>query len=424
MYNPTAQKNISSLYIWIIPIILVAKIVRWTIMFEKLVAMSIGHGMIGKILSGEYTTLRVAGLSEASSGTDICEHNTVVVLGFLKYLGATSLLGYEVVITIVFNIILIAYCIDFYKRTPTAGTWENIFVYIGIAILNIFCFNLSKEPYQMLFFFLMAMGIKAGNGYKQKSLYLSIALFLTVLFARKYYALVLFYFFLINYMVRFLYENIDFSTKQGMKKLLTNSIFAACIMGLAYMFILSYFAASNEDAYQGMVIANYRSTITSFVSDSEIVPIFSSKNPLMMSFDYTIKIFRLLMPIELLLKGKITYLFLIGFQSLLIYFIAQAFVSNNKAKEDSLDDEDEEIDEEEEKEEEEEEEKEEEKEEEEDDEEEDDAFVAIKKDRQDTRRCALYLYLAFLLCSASFEPDFGSWIRHQGVTLPVLLLIL
>ena len=47
-----------------------------------------------------------------------------------------------------------------------------------------------------------------------------------------------------------------------------------------------------------------------------------------------------------------------------------------------------------------------------------------EEDRRLSRTSALYLYLAFLLCSAAFEPDFGSWIRHQGVALPIILLIL
>lgn len=426
MYNPTAQRNIASLNTWFIPIIIVAKIVRWTLMYEKLVLMSIGNGMAYRIVMGNYSHLKFAVLSEASSGTDICENNSGFVLNLLNIFGVRDVLGWEIFITILFNIFLYFFCVDFYKTTPTAKKWENLFVYLGIAILNIFCFCLSKEPYQMLFFFLMAWGIKKGKTYRQKSIYLGAAIFLTVLLARKYYALVLFYFIIINYLVRFLYENIDFSTKQGMKKLLLNSIFAACIMGVAYLFVVSYFAAANEEAYQGMVIANYRSTITSFVSDSEITPLFSSKNPLLMSMDYTIKIFRLLMPIELILRGKVTYLFMIGFQCLLIYFIAQAFVSNNLNKEDAEEEEDEEEEEMEETEDveeteiiEEDEEVDDEEEEEEDEEEE-----ARKQDRQDTRRCALYLYLAFLLCSAAFEPDFGSWIRHQGVTLPILLLIL
>ena len=39
------------------------------------------------------------------------------------------------------------------------------------------------------------------------------------------------------------------------------------------------------------------------------------------------------------------------------------------------------------------------------------------------RRVALYIYIAFLMGSAAFEPDFGSWIRHEAVLFPILLII-
>ena len=39
------------------------------------------------------------------------------------------------------------------------------------------------------------------------------------------------------------------------------------------------------------------------------------------------------------------------------------------------------------------------------------------------RRIALYIYIAFLMGSATFEPDFGSWIRHEAVLFPIFMLI-
>ena len=50
--------------------------------------------------------------------------------------------------------------------------------------------------------------------------------------------------------------------------------------------------------------------------------------------------------------------------------------------------------------------------------------VPETRDRIDTRTIALYTYLAFLLCSAMFEPDFGSWLRHQSVAFPIIIYIL
>ena len=42
----------------------------------------------------------------------------------------------------------------------------------------------------------------------------------------------------------------------------------------------------------------------------------------------------------------------------------------------------------------------------------------------DIRRISLYIYFAFLLGSATFEPDFGSWIRHEAVLFPILLILM
>lgn len=39
------------------------------------------------------------------------------------------------------------------------------------------------------------------------------------------------------------------------------------------------------------------------------------------------------------------------------------------------------------------------------------------------RRIAVAIYLAFLLGSATFEPDFGSWVRHEAVLFPIYLIM-
>ena len=134
-------------------------------------------------------------------------------------------------------------------------------------------------------------------------------------------------------------------------------------------------------------------------------------------------------PFELLIKGKIKYIFFIVFQSLLVLFIERAFI--NRKKNDITIVEEEEENEEDNKEEVTISDNDEEtvfQEDFEDEIEENDDQRVLRlqqeEDRRLSRTSALYLYLAFLLCSAAFEPDFGSWIRHQGVALPIILLIL
>ena len=425
--NNTA-KNLRHFYYWFIPIIIAAKIVRWTVMYQKLVLMSIGNGMALRIYFGMYE-FKLSGLSQTSSASSVAESNAGALFRSINYFHCVFIEEWEIFISIIYNIITLFIVRDFFKRTPQAGRKENFFVYLGVAILNIFCFCLSKEPYQMLFFIMMALAIINGKTYHQKSVFLVVALFLTVLLSRKYYGLVLLYYFFLQYIVRYFFDNINYQTQNGRKKLLSNIIYTSIIIGVSYFFLLSYLSTSNESTYTEMMNANYRDLNRASVADSEIVPFFPKGNRLFATFDYVIKIFRLMLPVELLIKGRIKYLFFIAFQLLLLMFLGRAFINRKKnevtSDEEEIDEEPEEIStirnnvlehemdsdfssEEEE----------------EEGNKEEEIRFQKEEDRRLSRTAALYLYLAFLLCSAAFEPDFGSWIRHQGVALPIILLIL
>ena len=390
--------------------------------------MSIGNGMVYRMYFEMYS-FRMSVLSQTSNISSVAESNAGALFSAINFFNCIYLEEWEIYISIIYNIIAFLLVRDFYRRTPQAGVKENIFVYLGVAILNIFCFCLSKEPYQMLFFILMALAIIKGKTYQQKGIFLGAALFITVLLSRKYYGLVLIYYFLLQYIVRYFFDNINYQTKNGRQKLISNIFFTSIIIGVSYFFLLSYLATSDEGTYTEMIDANYRDMSRSSVADSEIVPFFPKGNRVFATFDYVIKIFRLMFPFELLIKGKIKYIFFIVFQSLLVLFIERAFI--NRKKNDITIVEEEEENEEDNKEEVTISDNDEEtvfQEDFEDEIEENDDQRVLRlqqeEDRRLSRTSALYLYLAFLLCSAAFEPDFGSWIRHQGVALPIILLIL
>ena len=326
--NNTA-KNLRNFYYWFIPIIIAAKIVRWTVMYYKLVVMSIGNGMAMRMYFGMYS-FRMSVLSQTSNISSVAESNAGALFRAINFFNCIFIDEWEIYISIIYNIIALLIVRDFYKRTPQAGIKENIFVYLGVAILNIFCFCLSKEPYQMLFFILMALAIIKGKTYQQKSIFLGVALFLTVLFSRKYYGLVLLYYFFLQYIVRYFFDNINYQTKNGKQKLISNIFFTSIIIGISYFFLLSYLATSDEGTYTEMIDANYRDMSRSSVADSEIVPIFPKGNRVFATVDYVIKIFRLMFPYELLIKGRIKYIFFIVFQSLLVTFIGRAFINRKK----------------------------------------------------------------------------------------------
>ena len=49
--------------------------------------------------------------------------------------------------------------------------------------------------------------------------------------------------------------------------------------------------------------------------------------------------------------------------------------------------------------------------------------IVTIRENSSTKNIALLVYFAFLFASASFEVDYGSWIRHCAVTFPILLLM-
>lgn len=365
-----SRKNIQNFAIWFIPLIIVSKIVRWTIMLPQLVWMSIGWGMLGTMNSGNIPPFR-ASVGEMSNAASVAVSNTIALCDFVNIFGIDTYVGWEIFITVIFNLFLWFAVNRFYRTHPEAGWRENVFIYLNIAVLNIFCLNLAKEPYQLIFFFLMAYAIKSGKTYRSKCILLIIVLILTVLFARKYYAMIIMYFIVLQVLVARWFDKINIDTKRGKKKLYVYIFLMFALFGVFHYFMMTYLSTENEDVYEELVAANSRDATGAV---SEITPFFPDGNPMLLALDYFIKIFRLMFPIELLIKGKMTYLFMIVYQYLLFMFIMRAFKGRHE--------------------------------------------------KRFTRTIALYLYLAFLLCSAAFEPDFGSWVRHEGVAFPIILLIL
>lgn len=369
----TTEANIRNYATWVVPLIVLAKIVRWTIMKPQLVDMSIGWGFVPKIVSSSFQGFQASNFFGASNASTNVEDNAIAFFQLLD-LGFTTYQTWEVVLTILFNI-LIFFCVkNFYERNPHAGWMENSFVYLNVAILNIFCLNVAKEPYQMMFFLLMAVAISVPKTYQAKSIALVAALVVTILYSRKYYGLVLMYFLILNYVVDKLFgkDRTSSADPANKKAVYGKLLLLVVLFGVLHFFFMSYLMTNNADTYDEMVAANSRDQTP---AASEITPLFPNSNPALLAVDYFLKIFRLMIPIELLFKLKVTYLFLLVYQGLLLTFLARTFKKRDKEK-------------------------------------------------NPTRTIAMYFYMAFVLCSAAFEPDFGSWVRHQGVAFPVILLLI
>lgn len=105
---------------------------------------------------------------------------------------------------------------------------------------------------------------------------------------------------------------------------------------------------------------------------STIYTIFKSTQPILFSLDYLLVVFRMLVPLELILMGPKYTIFAI-YQILITYILIKTIRQYNSIT--------------------------------------------------SNRRIAVAIYLAFLLGSATFEPDFGSWVRHEAVLFPIYLIM-
>ena len=122
-------------------------------MKETLVLPGIGWGMLERVNNDTYKF----GLTIKDSDNDSTVSNATANAGFIfsklnVFHLVNSYYGYEILISIVWNIIILLMIVSLKK---SYYLWEMLFVLASVAVLNIFDFCLAKEPIQMLYFILM-----------------------------------------------------------------------------------------------------------------------------------------------------------------------------------------------------------------------------------------------------------------------------
>ncbi len=363
--------NIRRLATLFVPLVLISKLVRHTIMYERLVALGIGWKYINSINTGgnHFGTTLFSFSSYGNHGS--VARSNVLALCELFNTFINDYYSWEIAITVVFNVFLYITIKNFYLAHPYVSKTENCFIYLNIVVLNIFCFCLAKEFFQMIFWFITMYAIKDVTDNKKGIIRVGLALGLTVLFTRKYYGLVFVYFFIVNFFVNKIFM-VNGNKKITKSRITFGVVMLLCIMAIMY-YIMSYvMMLEAEDIYEELERVN--TTYRGGGASSAIVPIFEGGGVSMLTLEYFVKILRLMFPLELLFRFKSTYVIFIIFQGMLFYVL----------------------------------------------------FNNLKFRKYNTVEMALAtdLYIAFWLTSAAFEPDFGSWIRHQSVVLPVMLYML
>ena len=340
------------LIIFLFPIcILIGKYIRYYIMKSVLVDASIGYNWLSTICSNmsanEILKLTIAGEQNGSA---------ILFYKFFNIFNISSYIGFEISISIIFNILLL---IMFFKCRKNINCYQAIILILTIILLNLFCFCLSKEPIQILFFIAIYYILLSKT--KKKELWSLLTIAISALIFRKYYILIV-YFYLAAKII------INFITNTKGKRSTIKFLAIILLVGIGYLLILiisqKFFPTYYNEFIRVRTRVNDASTM--------IKNVFESENIILFVINYLIIVLRMLFPIELILQGP----------KYLLYVIYQLIISYSLIKN----------------------------------------LVNYKKNSKE-KNIAILIYIAFIFTSATFEPDFGSWIRHEIVLFPILMII-
>ena len=351
--------NVSVVLFFCIIAIFIGKGVRYTVMRETLVNTGIGWHMVNNVNNNSNKfglTIKEQSSEESYSSATSNAGFIFQILNFFHF--ATNYYQYEILITIVWNI-LILLIISKFKRS--FSLFDMFFIVVSVAVLNIFDFTLAKEPVQMLYFLLMYLILVSKKSDTFKFLgCLGIYLLCFATF-RNYYILMVGFMIYIYYTFKYLMSNIK-RIKFKHILILIISIF------LCYYLLMNIVKVIDVASYNEL----FRVRLRSSSATSDMRTIFNSDNLIIFTFDYIIMMIRMLVPIELIRLGSKYALYAL-YQIMISVILIENLKKINKL--------------------------------------------------QGSRKIAVYIYIAFLMGSAAFEPDFGSWVRHEAVLFPIVMIM-
>lgn len=249
---------------------------------------------------------------------------------------------------------------------------DYILLLASIGLLNIFAFNLSKEFWQFIIFFIIFLIIRKEKYTIEKAVFLSASILVLwgVLF-RVYYILIGAY----TILALFTFKWLKYFKGSRRNKII--SVLLLLIMGVmtSLLFAKLFMPAEYEKILNIHAILNYN-RVGSEDAKTMIVDMIPAGNNLLLYIpNYIVNLIRMLFPLELV-QGGVYYYPFIAYQILLTYRIA-VLISKT-----------------------------------------------VKFESSKMEQAALFVYVGYLLGSALFEPDFGTWVRHECVTFPVLAWML
>lgn len=252
------------------------------------------------------------------------------------------------------------------SRTKEMEMRECFFSLMIVGLLNIYVFSITKETIQICFFFLVYLIIQSPlKNTLLKVIGCALVFYWESTFYRSYYiimAAMTIFMYLIFVWLR---------QREKIKRKHIVIIVVMCFVAVFAFFYASQFVA--HDDYISALNSRDGTTETNEGASTSIEnPIKVNGNLGIFMYDYVINAVRMMVPIELAFKG-IFYLPFVVFQFFILYYYFKA-IKNIKSLDDNM-------------------------------------IVVVA------------CYSAYFFGSVVFEPDFGSWVRHEAATFPILQLL-
>lgn len=289
-------------------------------------------------------------------------NNSALLFKNINFFNLTTLLEWSILIAFITDIFLLYY----FLRNKINSKFELIVTYSFLGLLNLYVFNLSKEIIQFVIFTFICLVIKNERIKMQmKYALICIMLILESVFFRTYYVLMAALFISISIIF---YVSFKSDRKTGFSKISFLVIIA--LIGIYIFLIICEYLMPEE--YQELLQVRNHMTLGRIGDDSaqtlilNLIP--DNGNKLLFIVNYFINFVRILFPVELIVKGVYYWIF-IGFQLLCTYCLFKKLKYYK--------------------------------------------ILSVKE------KMCLCLILAYYVTGVFFEPDFGSFVRHEAATAPI-----
>ena len=346
------QQNRDTTMLLIVPTAILAKIIY--MYFLPMRYFFDSYRMIDMLVNGDKAT---SGWTGYQTAVDF--HRTINIFHFTTINQFSTFYG--LIMTIAIMIIV--------SKTKEMDFKQSLFTLMATGVLNIYVFCINKEMIQNLYFFVIYIIINSPvKNTLLKILGCALVYYWESTSFRSYYIIMAAMSVLLYFIFLWL---------QKRRRITKFIIFATVLMCFIGVFVFFYASSlvSYDDYDEALNIRdNSTGTIREAGGAASAIynPIEVNGNLGVFMIDYVINAFRMMIPIELLLKSPGYAPFFI-YQIFILMYLFKA-LANIKAM---------------------------------------DKKVVV----------ALSCFVAYFFGSVVFEPDFGSWVRHEATTFPVFQLL-